>query len=175
MIDKKRAFDLLNLFLSAIGSTYAAIVPAYLTTQHWSQTQIGLVLTIATVSGLLTQIPAALLADRIRDNWRLAMTAALQDASRIARLIVVDITPVPSPDIHTVMIDAMLAVPLDQVRRRAREEARQVRDQVREVEPLEQVAGDARVRPVEEARRVDLCGVDQRDLALHGRVGGLAH
>lgn len=52
-----------------------------------------------------------------------AMTVALLDPSRITRLIVVDITPVPSADIHTPMIDAMLAVPLDKVRRRSEVDA----------------------------------------------------
>ena len=62
-----------------------------------------------------------------------AMTAALLDPTRIARLIVVDISPVPSPDIHTPMIDAMLAVPLDQVRRRSEVDAL-IRDAVPEAE-----------------------------------------
>ena len=62
-----------------------------------------------------------------------AMTVALLDPARITRLIVVDITPVPSADIHTPMIDAMLAVPLDRVRRRSEVDA-QIRHAVPEAE-----------------------------------------
>lgn len=48
-----------------------------------------------------------------------AMTLALNDCSRVARVVVVDISPVPSEDQHTPMIDAMLALPPESLRRRS--------------------------------------------------------
>lgn len=48
-----------------------------------------------------------------------AMTLALTDPALLARVIVVDISPVPSEDQHTPMIDAMLALPPERLRRRS--------------------------------------------------------
>ena len=48
-----------------------------------------------------------------------AMTLALSDPARLARVVVVDISPVPSEDQHTPMIDAMLALPPASLRRRS--------------------------------------------------------
>lgn len=47
-----------------------------------------------------------------------AMTLALTDTSRLRRVVVVDIAPLPSDDQHTTMIDAMLAIPSSSLRRR---------------------------------------------------------
>lgn len=47
-----------------------------------------------------------------------AMTLALTDDTRLARLVVVDIAPLAYADEHTPIIDAMLALPLAAVRRR---------------------------------------------------------
>jgi len=47
-----------------------------------------------------------------------AMTLALTAPARVSRLVVVDIAPIATPDQHTHLIDAMLALPLAEVRRR---------------------------------------------------------
>lgn len=52
-----------------------------------------------------------------------AMTLALTEPTRIARLIVVDIAPVAYADQHTPVIDALLALPLDAIRRRQEADA----------------------------------------------------
>ena len=51
-----------------------------------------------------------------------AMTLALTQPARVARLVVVDIAAIATPDQHTPIIDAMLALPLDTVRRRQQAE-----------------------------------------------------
>lgn len=53
-----------------------------------------------------------------------AMTLALTAPARVSRLVVVDIAPVATPDQHTPLIDAMLALPLAEVRRRLDADAR---------------------------------------------------
>ncbi len=52
-----------------------------------------------------------------------AMTLALNDCARLARVVVVDISPVPSEDQHTPMIDAMLTLPPSSLRRRSEVDA----------------------------------------------------
>jgi len=52
------------------------------------------------------------------------MTLALTAPARVARLVVVDIAPIATPDQHTPLIDAMLALPLAEVRRRLDADAR---------------------------------------------------
>ena len=47
-----------------------------------------------------------------------AMTFALNAPHRVSKLIVVDIAPVAYADQHTPMIDAMLALPLNEIKRR---------------------------------------------------------
>lgn len=47
-----------------------------------------------------------------------AMTLALRDAARIAKLLVVDIAPVAYEDQHTPLIDAMLSLPLPLIKHR---------------------------------------------------------
>ena len=58
-----RGMDFLNLLLAGMGSAYGAFIPVYLTGQAWTQTHIGLVLTISTVVGMMAQVPAGLIID----------------------------------------------------------------------------------------------------------------
>lgn len=51
-----------------------------------------------------------------------AMTLALCEPARVSRLVVVDIAPQATPDVHTPIIDAMLALPLATVTRRQQAE-----------------------------------------------------
>ena len=43
---RDRGLDALNLLLAAMGTAYGAFIPVYLTAQAWTQTHIGLVLTV---------------------------------------------------------------------------------------------------------------------------------
>jgi len=58
-----RGLDALNLLVAAMGTAYGAFIPVYLTAQAWTQTRIGIALTIATVASTLFQIPAGLMVD----------------------------------------------------------------------------------------------------------------
>ena len=66
---RDRGLDALNLLLAAMGTAYGAFIPVYLTAQAWTQTHIGLVLTVATVVSTLCQVPAGMLVDAA-PQWR---------------------------------------------------------------------------------------------------------
>jgi len=51
-----------------------------------------------------------------------AMTLALLEPARVTRLVVVDIAPIATPDVHTSIIEAMQALPLAEVKRRQQAE-----------------------------------------------------
>ena len=56
-----------------MGTAYGAFIPVYLTAQAWTQTQIGLALTIATATSTLFQIPAGMLVDGLGARRRRLM------------------------------------------------------------------------------------------------------
>ena len=64
-----RGLDWLNLLLAAAGAAYGAFIPVYLTSKSWTQTEIGLVLTIGTITSVLCLLPAGLLIDTL-GRWR---------------------------------------------------------------------------------------------------------
>lgn len=73
-----RGLDALNLLLAAMGSAYGAFIPVYLTAQAWTQTSIGMVLTVATVVSTLCQVPAGMWVDAVpAGRRRLAWGAVL--------------------------------------------------------------------------------------------------
>jgi MFS family permease len=72
-----RGMDWLNLLLSGMGSTYGAFIPVYLTGQAWTQTHIGLVLTVGTIVSMCAQVPAGLIVDAIGARRRIALYWAI--------------------------------------------------------------------------------------------------
>lgn len=71
---------------------------------------------IATLIDTLAVGPVTLLGHSM--GGKTAMTLALLEPARVTRLVVVDIAPQATPDVHTPIIDAMRAMPLAEVRRR---------------------------------------------------------
>jgi MFS family permease len=69
--------DWLTLLLAGGGSAYGAFIPVYLTSHSWTQTRIGLVLTVGTIVGMLCQVPAGLLVDAIGPRRRTALYWAI--------------------------------------------------------------------------------------------------
>ena len=65
-----RGLDALNLLLSGAGAAYGAFIPVYLTSHAWTQTRIGLVLTVATLASMACQVPAGLLVDALASRRR---------------------------------------------------------------------------------------------------------
>jgi MFS family permease len=62
----ERSLDWLNLFVGNIQTGFGPFIAVYLTTQGWTETSIGLALSLGTVAAMASQIPAGALVDAIR-------------------------------------------------------------------------------------------------------------
>jgi MFS family permease len=73
----RRGLDGVNFFIAAVQTGFGAFVAVYLTENRWTPAQVGFALTIATMCGLLSQIPAGALVDRLRDKRHAVRTGAV--------------------------------------------------------------------------------------------------
>lgn len=64
----------LNFFTAAVQTGFGPFIAVYLTEQGWSQTDIGVALSIGTASGLLFQLPSGMLVDTV--HRKRSVTAA---------------------------------------------------------------------------------------------------
>jgi MFS family permease len=71
-----RALDLVNFFVADVQTGFGPFVAVYLTTQKWTQVEIGFALTLGTMTSLISQLPGGALVDAMR-NKRIAATGAL--------------------------------------------------------------------------------------------------
>ena len=71
-----RALDLVNFFVADVQTGFGPFVAVYLTTHKWTQVEIGFALTLGTVTSLISQLPAGVLVDSLR-NKRSAASGAL--------------------------------------------------------------------------------------------------
>lgn len=67
-------------------TAFGAFVPAYLAGQGWTQAQIGIVLTVETVTSMLSQVPGGAYVDVTR-NRRLVLSLAILGAAVAALTI----------------------------------------------------------------------------------------
>ena len=67
--------DLLNFFVANLQTAFGPFVSVYLTTQAWTQGQIGLALSIGTVASMTSQIPAGALVDHLASKRGAAAAA----------------------------------------------------------------------------------------------------
>ncbi len=65
-----RGLDGVNFFVAAVQTGFGAFITIYLVKNQWPPQAIGLALTIATISSLLSQLPAGAVLDSIRDKRR---------------------------------------------------------------------------------------------------------
>ncbi|MBE7210348.1 MAG: MFS transporter [Gluconacetobacter diazotrophicus] len=72
-----RGLDWLNFFVANLQTAFGPFIAVYLTGQHWTQGQIGVVLTVGTVTAMASQVPAGWLVDRLRDKHRAASAAII--------------------------------------------------------------------------------------------------
>jgi sugar phosphate permease len=74
----EHSLDALNFFLADVRQGFGPYLAIYLLTErHWAQDQIGFVMTIATVCGLMVQTPAGALTDSSHAKRAIIVTAAL--------------------------------------------------------------------------------------------------
>jgi MFS family permease len=74
-VDERRAgfgLDLLNLWVANIQTGFGPFVAVYLTSQGWTQTAIGLALSLGTLTAMASQLPAGALVDAIRSKGGVA-------------------------------------------------------------------------------------------------------
>jgi len=64
--------DWLNLFIANIQTGFGPFISVYLTTQGWTQTAIGVALSLGTITALVSQIPAGALVDATHSKSRVA-------------------------------------------------------------------------------------------------------
>ena len=67
--------DWLNFFVSNVQTGFGPFIAAYLASQAWTQGQIGLALSIGTLTTVAVQMPAGAVVDYVRDKTRLASLA----------------------------------------------------------------------------------------------------
>ncbi len=74
----KRPLDALNFFLADVEGGLGPYLAVYLlTVRHWNQAEIGIVMSVAGVAGILAQTPAGALIDATRAKRAIIATAAL--------------------------------------------------------------------------------------------------
>jgi len=92
-VESLHALDWLNFFLAALLTRFGPFVALYLAGRGWGPTDIGLVLTVSGLAGLMTQVPAGELIDMMQSKR--ALVAAGIAALSLALLIFV-LRPDPS-------------------------------------------------------------------------------
>ena len=84
-LTSRRALDWFVFFLADVQTGFGAFVSVYLTTEKWTQTDIGLVLTAGAVVGLAGQIPGGAIVDAARsERWVAAAAVAAVGISAFA-------------------------------------------------------------------------------------------
>jgi MFS family permease len=72
-----RGLDWFNLFVANIQTGFGPFIAVYLISQSWTQTSIGLALSIGTVAAMASQIPAGAVVDAIPNKTRVAAFSVL--------------------------------------------------------------------------------------------------
>jgi MFS family permease len=72
-----RGLDWFNLFVANIQTGFGPFIAVYLSGQSWTQTAIGVALSIGTVSSMASQVPAGALVDAIANKTRVAAFSVL--------------------------------------------------------------------------------------------------
>ena len=87
-----RGLDWLNLFVANVQTGFGPFLAVYLTTAGWTQTSIGLALSLGTITAMASQIPAGALVDAIRSKARVAIFSIL---AFTASALMFTVAPIP--------------------------------------------------------------------------------
>ena len=71
----QRGLDWFIFFLADVQTGFGPFIAVYLTTQKWTQVEIGFVLSIGGVIGLLGQMPGGAIVDAVRSERMVASLA----------------------------------------------------------------------------------------------------
>jgi MFS family permease len=72
-----RGLDWFNLFVANIQTGFGPFIAVYLISQSWTQTSIGLALSIGTIAAMVSQVPAGALVDAMPNKTRVATFSVL--------------------------------------------------------------------------------------------------
>jgi MFS family permease len=89
-----RALDWLNFFLANVQTGFGPFIASYLTTNKWTQGEIGVALSVGTATAMLSQVPAGALIDALR-NKKAAGAAAILAIAACALLLAASPTLIP--------------------------------------------------------------------------------
>ncbi|MEJ8795895.1 MFS transporter [Trinickia caryophylli] len=89
-----RALDWLNFFLANVQTGFGPFIASYLTSNKWTQGEIGIALSVGTATAMLSQVPAGALIDALR-NKKAAAAAAILAIAACALLLAASPTLVP--------------------------------------------------------------------------------
>lgn len=84
--------DWLNLWVANIQTGFGPFIAVYLTSQGWTQTAIGMALSLGTLTAMASQLPAGALVDAVRRKSRVAAFSLLAFA---ASALLFAIRPIP--------------------------------------------------------------------------------
>src|ERR1700691_539713 len=87
-----RGLDWFNMFVANIQTGFGPFIAVYLISQSWTQTAIGVALSVGTVSSMASQVPAGALVDAIRNKTRVAAFSVLVFS---ASALMFSIHPIP--------------------------------------------------------------------------------
>jgi MFS family permease len=120
-----RALDWLNFFVANLQTGFGPFIAVYLTTDKWTQAQIGVALSVGSAVTMLGQVPAGALVDAV-PRKRLAAAVAVGAVGLSALLLALwpDRLPVMlAQSLHgfasCVLVPAIAAITLNRVGRRA--------------------------------------------------------
>lgn len=85
--------DWLNFFIANVQTGFGPFISVYLTTERWTQVDIGLVLTVSGAFALLGQVPAGVLVDALASKRLAAASAAIAIAGSALALALWPIFP----------------------------------------------------------------------------------
>ncbi|HEV3104455.1 MAG TPA: MFS transporter [Trinickia sp.] len=89
-----RALDWLNFFLANVQTGFGPFIASYLTSNKWTQGEIGIALSVGTATAMLSQVPAGALIDSLR-NKKAAAAAAIFAIAACALLLAASPTLLP--------------------------------------------------------------------------------
>lgn len=89
-----RALDWLNFFLANVQTGFGPFIASYLTSNKWTQGEIGVALSVGTATAMLSQVPAGALIDALK-NKKSAAAAAILAIAACALLLAASPTLVP--------------------------------------------------------------------------------
>lgn len=72
-----RALDWLNFFIANVQTGFGPFIASYLASQKWTQGEIGVALSVGTITAMISQLPAGAVVDAIRSKHLAAISAII--------------------------------------------------------------------------------------------------